>query len=184
MISDYIGPSCAGKSTLILSETDKYNTVSFWLNSCQHDSLLKRAIKKVKKIEIAFRGFFEFKPRIRCHCASLLTKIRIYMNLCYRLGLIQYIQNLRPCLQNLIIDEGPCHIPFTLFDVDLLNIDPWIAYPLMKENVVLIKAERDELLRRITQRGHWRITPDKYEKFIDFNLETVRKVEDKINDRI
>ena len=92
------------------------------------------------------------------------------MNLSYRLGMIFFLEKMNDLTEVIVIDEGPKHIPFTLFNCKLTSPDPFIAFNFDYGELRCLTASYDILRERLGQRGHWRVKPDNFEEFLIFNI--------------
>lgn len=173
MIIELFGPSCSGKSIQakkILSEHSHYVEgcpVNLFFEISGFSIPFRSHL--VHKVILSLVGFAYFLPI----CTSSLPfykYIKVYFNICYKLSILKYYNKINKSKFVYVIDEGPRHMPYGLYQCKLVNLNPYIAFKKRIYKPIHITSNRKTLLQRINKRGHWRFKNNDFNEFISYNL--------------
>ena len=173
MIIELFGPSCSGKShqaqKLLVDHEDYVEGCPVNLFFAIFGFVLLLRSKLLHKTVLSLLGFLNFFPI--CKSQLPFSKfIKIYYNICYKLSIYRYYTKINKSKYIYVIDEGPRHMPYGLYQCKLLNINPYIAFKTSIYKPVHITSNQETLLQRISERGHWRFKNKDFNEFISYNF--------------
>ena len=173
MIIELFGPSCSGKSQQtrkLLEDHEDYVEgcpVNLFFSIFGFVLPLKSYL--LHKTVLSLLGFLNFFPICKSQL-PFFKFIKIYYNICYKLSILKYYIKIDKSKYIYVIDEGPRHMPYGLYQCKLININHYIAFKTRIYKPIHITSNQKTLLQRIKKRGHWRIKKKNFNEFISYNL--------------
>jgi broad-specificity NMP kinase len=158
--------------------------------------LIGKLINKIKIIFYLFI-FLLFEPRfsyqiiiyisdaLKNISETTYTKFYLFINILFKIGHAYFINKFNN-KNGIIIDEGLSHIPFNFLSYNSNHINSdWIELmsflkKLTKNiNLVIINTNKEEVKKRITNRGHKRLNKGiELNTFIEMNFTLIKMIED------